>query len=139
MRVGFTGTREGMTRAQTVALNEWWEGLDVDEFHHGACVGADEEAVSCCQNFTTAKIIAHPGDIHRLTSRKAVRESLMTAHPKPCLNRNLDIVDACDILAACPKGPEELRSGTWATVRYARKAGRPIVIFWPDGSVTTEG
>ncbi len=24
------------------------------------------------------------------------------------------------------------------TVRYARKVGRPVVIFWPDGKVTEE-
>jgi hypothetical protein len=45
---------------------------------------------------------------------------------------------AAAMLAACPKGPEERRSGTWATVRYARKTGKPVVIFWPDGTVTEE-
>ena len=60
--------------------------------------------------------------------------------PLPYLERNRAIVDACDILIACPKGmQEEQRSGTWATVRYARRRDRPIVIVWPDGTVTREG
>jgi outer membrane protein insertion porin family len=54
------------------------------------------------------------------------------------LDRNRAIVDSCDVLIACPKGPEEQRSGTWATVRYARKQKKRIVIIWPDGEVTEE-
>jgi hypothetical protein len=54
-------------------------------------------------------------------------------------SRNHDIVDETELLIACPgELAEAVRSGTWATVRYARKLGRPIVIFWPDGSVTGE-
>jgi predicted Rossmann fold nucleotide-binding protein DprA/Smf involved in DNA uptake len=34
---------------------------------------------------------------------------------------------------------EELRSGTWATVRYARRIGRPITLLFPDGGVLREG
>ena len=29
---------------------------------------------------------------------------------------------------------ERLRSGTWATVRYARKKGRRVIVVRPDGS-----
>lgn len=58
--------------------------------------------------------------------------------PLPYLARNCVIVDEADILLACPKGPEEQRSGTWATVRYARKQNKRIVIVYPDGTITTE-
>jgi hypothetical protein len=37
-----------------------------------------------------------------------------------------------------PSGPERLRSGTWATVRYARKLRKPITILWANGEVTEE-
>ena len=46
--------------------------------------------------------------------------------------------DETDMLVACPKGPEEVRSGTWSTVRFARKRGKRIVIIMPDGTVTEE-
>src|SRR5262245_55419877 len=50
------------------------------------------------------------------------------------------IVDETEALIATPRGfKEELRSGTWACVRYARKAGRTLHIVWPDGSVRAEG
>jgi len=83
-------------------------------------------------------VIGHPGDWPPLTSKEAVA----TSHPlhpcRPHLDRNRPIVDSCDVLLACPHGPEEPRSGTWATIRYARKVGRKIFVFWPDGKVTGE-
>jgi hypothetical protein len=45
-------------------------------------------------------------------------------------------VDQTEVLIATPRGfKEELRSGTWACVRYPRKAGRPMHIVRPDRSV----
>ncbi len=43
---------------------------------------------------------------------------------EPPLVRNHKIVDGCDFLIAAPHGPEILRSGTWATIRYARKTSK---------------
>ena len=52
------------------------------------------------------------------------------------LARNRIIAARCDALLACPAEPDEqLRSGTWSTIRYARKAGKPITIIRPDGGV----
>jgi hypothetical protein len=56
---------------------------------------------------------------------------------RPYLARNKDIVDACTILIATPAQNSEIqRSGTWATVRYAKsKYDRSrIVIVRPDGT-----
>ena len=56
-------------------------------------------------------------------------------HPaKDYLVRNHDIVDVCDVLVATPGQKEEqIRSGTWATIRYARKIRKQIIIVYPDG------
>lgn len=42
---------------------------------------------------------------------------------KPYLVRNLDIINNSACLIACPKDKnnEELRSGTWSTIRQAKK------------------
>lgn len=52
------------------------------------------------------------------------------------MQRNDAIIAACTLLLACPSGFEsEIRSGTWATIRHAGKAGRTTLIVWPDGDV----
>ena len=55
------------------------------------------------------------------------------------LKRNRAIVKRSDILIATPGQREEiLHSGTWSTVRYARKKGIPIWKIYPNGIVETE-
>ena len=135
--VGFTGTREGLTSAQREALVKVLYRLysDGSEFHHGDCVGADEEAHEIAREIGY-EIHIHPPSISRL---RAFCKGDVVYSPKPYLERNHDIVDASDILVACPaQSYEVLRSGTWATVRYARRVGKPIVIIYPNGSVETE-
>ncbi len=154
MRVGFTGTREGLTIRQGWKLQDWFfyprdggEPRVPIELHHGCCVGADGEFVTHMMRARVggtddrmyAAFHAHPSDMPGMTDEGALALSDAQYCPKPPLDRNHDIVDACDVLFACPKGPEEQRSGTWATVRFARRQGKSIVIFWPDGTVTEEG
>jgi hypothetical protein len=81
-------------------------------------------------------IVAHPSNIPALRIKNS--EATETRPPKPPLDRNRDIVDAVDVLLVGPKGPEELRSGTWSCVRYARRKGVRRVIFWPDGTIEEE-
>jgi hypothetical protein len=50
---------------------------------------------------------------------------------KSYLDRNHDIVDSCSILLALPTGQEILPSGTWATIRYARRAAVPVLLRLP--------
>lgn len=139
MRVGFTGTREGLTPAQGGALARCVRDSVVTTFHHGACYGADAEAVVHVQHHhPDAYIVAHPCTLTKCVSERTVKASNAARDVRAPLDRNRDIVDTADVLFACPKGPEELRSGTWSTIRYARKCGTPVVIFWPDGTVTKE-
>jgi hypothetical protein len=58
---------------------------------------------------------------------------------KPYLSRNKDIVLETELLIATPGEEEEqIRSGTWSTVRYARSLKRMINIVLPDGRVIAE-
>lgn len=148
IRVGFTGTREGLTDAQKHAFGTWlyekcFYGTRMTEFHHGCCVGADALAARIVAEeapMPFPAIHAHPSDLPPVwCDPNAMSVSSVQHQPKSPLERNRDIVAACDVLLACPKGPEELRSGTWATIRYARQVKRRIVIFWPDGTLTEEG
>lgn len=117
MKLGFTGTQTGMSRVQKRQFRDFVRNNNIDEFHHGDCIGADAEAHNIVREEKPACMIhAHPCNIHR--KRAHMRADVI--HPvKPPLDRNKDIVDASDHLFASPKGPEERRSGTWSTVRYA--------------------
>lgn len=139
MKIGFTGTRDGMTEEQIkVLLKCVMFDTQITEAHHGMCVGADVQFHDIIRKIDPngfIKIIGHPASNFRhykpMTGRlDVVREA------KPSLRRNHDIVDECDILIATPKSEKEwLRSGTWSTVRYAHKINRDVVIINPDGGI----
>lgn len=135
MKLGFTGTQDGMTQWQSQFVFNEMMDLAPTEAHHGCCVGADAEFHDIL-GYSQAKVHGHPP----IKTDKMADCSCDVMHePKDYLVRNHDIVDASEWLIAAPKGPEEMRSGTWATVRYARKQKRPISIVWPDGRITREG
>ena len=137
MKIGFTGTQKGMTKAQEHTLSAilWTasENKDITEFHHGDCVGADAQAHNLIDGMGLHdRIVIHPPTN---SSRVAFKPSLKILEPKPYLERNHDIVDACDVLLACPSSMvEQRRSGTWATIRYAKKVGKSYMIIYPDGT-----
>lgn len=131
-KMGFTGTRKGMTLEQ-------WSMVDklsqlYDEVHHGDCLGADYQMHLIAQG-NEQRIIGHPPSDpkHRAwaTGFTEMREE------KPYLDRNKDIVDETDTLIVVPaEFEEQLRSGTWSTWRYAVKQGKDYVIVFPDGSTS---
>lgn len=134
LRVGFTGTQQGMTTAQLHTFRRWlFEHVDdVDEFHHGCCVGADVQAhflvYDVFSSFMDNESLGTVLHYHPPTDTSKAfdfGDFVGTRHePAPYLDRNRIIVANSDVLVAAPKADrEELRSGTWATVRYAREAG----------------
>lgn len=130
---GFTGTQHGMTADQQLALDELLALAAPERFHHGDCIGADAQA------HVAALVHAREVWIHPPTDDRKRAWCPGAAHvadPKPYIDRNHDIVEATDILIAAPRGfDEELRSGTWATIRWARRLDHPVTIIYPDGSI----
>jgi hypothetical protein len=130
--VGFTGTREGISERQRFLLRDLLQTwLVFNAVHHGGCIGADaafHRIVLEAAPFAPRHV--HPGPEG---SRCLIRPDVdMLYANAPYLHRNRDIVDACHLLIACPNTPtEKLRSGTWATVRYARSRHRPTLILYP--------
>jgi hypothetical protein len=111
LKLGFTGTRAGLTAAQAARLRELVAGAT--EVHHGDCVGADEQ-------------------FHRIAIAAGVLP------PQPYLKRNQAIVRSTDYLVGCPKEATEPRpgrgQGTWSTIRFARRLGRRTEVVWPTGA-----
>lgn len=136
MRTGFTGTQRGMTAQQKVAVKRLFLTTKPCEFHHGDCIGADADAHSIFRQLRCGKVILHPPVY---ASKRAFCKADVSLSPLPYLDRNKEIVINTDILIATPGETEEqLRSGTWSTIRFARKKGHPICIVFPDGTVKRE-
>lgn len=134
MRIGFTATREGMTALQKLAL-EWLLNDRRGEFHHGDCVGGDSEGHDIAKA-AKLRINVHPPTNDRM---RAFREGDVMWEPAPYLERNQMIGRACDVLVAAPATEtEELRSGTWSTVRFVRTLDKPIMIIMPNGTIKVE-
>lgn len=137
MRVGFTGTQKGTTPEQRQELRQFLYSRSVDEFHHGDCIGADAEAHAIVRDYRASiRIIIHPPTNKTRVANRTADEWRVSL---PYLERNKAIVDACDVLVAMPfETVEKIRSGTWSTIRYARKQDKPIYIILPDGRVRLE-
>lgn len=145
MRVGFTGTQRGMTSVQVKALRRVLAslrtaGFPVTELHHGDCVGADAQAHALWTLGAPERpVVIHPPTL--ALKRAWCRSGRTTVlRPAPYLTRNRAIVDATWLLCACPAqlDGEALSSGTWSTVRYARRIERAVAIVRPDGRVEWE-
>jgi hypothetical protein len=121
-----------MTDAQKAWLRDAFSKIKGPwAFHHGDCVGSDAEAHDIAHEFGAAIIIHPPSN----PDKRAFKNPGPRRIPKPYLERNKDIVNECDVLIGMPKEHEEqLRSGTWSTIRYARKQGKPLRVIAPDGT-----
>ena len=133
VRMGFTGTQLGMTRAQKSEVARVLVNAKATEVHHGDCIGADAEFHDIVRMVDPKiKIHVHPPAEDK---KRAFKRGDVLYPAKPYLERNHDIVDACEILIATPAQKNEvLRSGTWATIRYARKIKRSTIIITPNGN-----
>jgi len=134
MRIGFTGTQIGMSMAQKNELHAFLRKAKMlegeVEFHHGDCIGADDEAHDIAA-LVGCDIIIHPPTNPK---KRVFREGFKRrANPLPYLERNKRIVNSTTVLIVAPKSDtEELRSGTWSTYRYAKAMGKTIVLLNRD-------
>ena len=151
MNIGFTGTQQGMTDSQKNTVKELivkiQETTDKVTLHHGDCVGSDADAHAIASSLGCS-IIIHP-PLNPVKRAFCIKESVVidkrssalreengeiniVLPPKDYLDRNHDIVDSTEAIIVCPfDSVEQLRSGTWATWRYAKKKGKPIFLVLP--------
>lgn len=136
--IGFTGTQVGMTADQKsnvkTLLESVMKNLPEDQtlrVVHGDCVGADKDFDDIAVSLGLSRL-TYPCNLDNKrahTERAGAKE----AHPPiDPLKRNKLIVEVADAMVATPKSStEELRSGTWATIRYTRKQNKQLFIFHP--------
>ena len=129
MIIGFTGSRNGINTKQIEQIQDFLIENKALHLHHGDCVGADKQVDQIARALGLS-ISIHPPDKKSLRAFcSATGEGKL--HPvKPFIKRNHNIVDSCDLLIACPSAATEVqRSGTWATIRYARKNNKRVTII----------
>lgn len=111
-------------------------------FVTGSQVGVDERAagflLGCFPEAAHVQVIPGPPATHgtlspetRWVSLPAMRDAASAYRA-----RNEEVVRLSDALLAFPEGSEEdhPRSGTWMTVRLARKAGKPVKVYELGGA-----
>lgn len=130
--IGFTGTRHKISSPQRALLLRFLVEMKPAVVHYGDCTGADYEMFLLCRTLGV-RTVTHPPDVdtYRMWT---VGDEIRPV--KPYLIRNMDIVSESDYLVACPRERHEVsRSGTWMTVRYARRSDRTVVLVYPSGEV----
>jgi len=141
--IGVTGSRRGFNGDQQrlITVNDLLIQIEINdlesppEFHHGACVGIDED-MACIAHGLGFRVIAHPPFSSRYLSKIALSVSDAVLPAKEYIDRNRDIVLSVNVLFVVPweNEPQE-HGGTWNTCRYAETMNSNYVLFYPNGQV----
>lgn len=142
MKIGLTGSRTGLTKEQRRVVTQMiktLENREVEEVHHGDCIGADTEVSMMFLERSLGALHAHPATINeswdqrwRARSKEKFPNASIVEYPAKAPNdRNADIVDACDVLWAFPADTLG-KGGTWNTINMAIAAGKPVRIVCPN-------
>lgn len=134
MKIGVTGTRSGMNDHQMISFIEFMQSV-VDginpstvEFHHGDCVGVDDQAAIVAKELG-CKVICHPPEKDEL---RAFHQSDEFREPLSYFARNRKIVDETEMLIVVPyQNSHQTSGGTWYTHDYALKKGKPVFVIYP--------
>lgn len=135
----FTGTRKGMTDKQIIMFKKWLRIIEPWSFYHGDAIGADAEAHDIVEQMVRedgldCQIIIYPCLLDKQRAFKGqgdIHVSVMDPAHSPLI-RNKLMVSHADVVIAAPKEDHEIvRSGTWATIRYAQQQNKPLVVLYP--------
>jgi hypothetical protein len=137
--LAFTGTQRGMTKAQMETLHAelamWADDFELTGVH-GVCIGADEQFNDLVRSLG-GETWGFPGhDRHGKSPFRSNCTVDRLEKSRPYLERNKMIVNRGMFLLAAPRQDgEQLRSGTWSTVRFAQRKGVEVQLFLPDGRI----
>lgn len=138
--VSFTGTASApLPRPQLDAVRAVLAAArtaGADWFRFGLCINADAQAARVARTLGY-RLNGYPGrDIGEAARDDIECDALEPLPPRRDreLTRNRSLAEDGDVLLVAPRQPRMiLRSGTWATVRYAHRQLTPVLIALPDG------
>lgn len=152
MKIFFTGTQSGMTKYQKEELGSLLVLLKCSEFSHGDCIGADKEANEIAFDsgikvftifppvkplkrawcFNEEKVLNNNNLQWNTLTYKGQEIKVRWMPRDEYINRNRHGVDNCAWVVAAPKEHTiSIRSGTWATIRYAWKVRKDKITIIP--------
>lgn len=136
---GFTGTRAGMTKQQMDLVRACLTLGKPAIIRHGAAFGADREFHAIWRE-ELPKRFADVWPADDKSVKLFDRQDNVSINPVlPPLQRNEEIVKRSKFMIATPHSQqEEQKSGTWMTVRCARRLEKPALIIWPNGVMTLD-
>lgn len=139
MKLGYTGTRRGMTISQwgTIQdlMTELWVPGKRNEWHDGDAIGGDDQAHKSAEmlksRFST-ELHGHPCN---KPDQRAFNDFDFLHEIKAPLVRNRDMVNVTETFLAAPYEYKNVPrgSGTWATIRYCAQVERVTWLVWPNG------
>lgn len=131
-----TGTRKGMTLHQHNTFVSMLKADRPSLIVHGAALGADSDVHRKAILYNIPCDIYPASGVPSNIDNLNIRAIDIIHEAAPPLERNKTMVKAGTHVVAFPKlMVEELRSGTWAAIRYAKTARKPLTIVWPDGTI----
>ena len=133
--IGFTGTRRGMSKSQSLRVFSIINGGEssISKSHHGCCIGGDAEFHQMCQ-ILGIDIHGHPPTNSKLMAELTGYKHL--AEPYDFHTRDRHIVNSISLLISAPYTMTPIpHSGTWYTTHYAEKRKKHIIIVYPNGSL----
>lgn len=146
--IAVTATRRGLTSPQRecAKLNLAFHLDQSIVLRHGMCSGGDTELHHIARELGVKPenghwIEGHPGHSRNGLSSHFVQTDVDLQHESlEYLARDDVMVDRCDVLWGFPGTvkPIQRGSGTWYTIRYARRIRKPLLIIYPNGSMKWE-
>ena len=136
MKIGITGTREGMSEYQVREVYDILNRINTNcrthdvkpSFHHGDCKGVDVEAAAIAKSLGYT-IVCHPP---KSTEQQGFFGGDEMREPAGYLQRDRAIVDSTDVLLVVPlQMTWQPKGGTWYTHDYAAKKNKPLVVIFP--------
>ena len=143
MRVAITGHRPQRIAGQEKNIEKWVKqylsGIDCTEAYSGMAQGTDQIFANvaeklnipliCCYPYKRSSF--HPAEEEINRKSKDVRFISDEYSKKSYWIRDKYMVDNCDVLLAVFDGNKN--GGTWITIQYAEKIGKPIIYYkWED-------
>jgi len=118
-KLGFTGTRNGMSPTQRAWIASYIQENLPDKAAHGDCIGADADFHELLREFApNCEIHIWPSTFEKM---RAFCEGDVMYEPGRALERDKYIVKFSTHFVGCPPTDYEIqRSGSWATLRMAR-------------------